>query len=119
VSGRHDDSDEAARLVERVLADPEFRQRLRRDPNLQPALETLELRESKSSLAGALAAAERRAEVRLMPLPSAQILRGPSSSARIGRRTDEIDALLMPRPRAHSGPEGGNPRCYLGVSDGT
>ena len=61
----------AARLIERVLSDPAFRARYRRDPaaaareaGLEPSdeaagnpLETLELRESKSSLAGAMLAA--------------------------------------------------------------
>jgi hypothetical protein len=61
-----------ARLIERVLSDPAFRARFRKDsaaaarevglgPDAataaQPALETLEIRESKSSLAGALMAA--------------------------------------------------------------
>jgi hypothetical protein len=64
--------DAAARLIERVLSDPAFRARFRRDPTgaarnagldpltasaVHPALETLEMRESKSSLAGALMAA--------------------------------------------------------------
>jgi hypothetical protein len=58
VSGRSPPPDESGeRLVERVLADPAFRARLRQDPASQPALETLELRESKSSMAGALMAA--------------------------------------------------------------
>ncbi len=43
-------------MVERVLTDPEFRARVRQDPS-SAALETLEIRESKSSLAGALMAA--------------------------------------------------------------
>jgi hypothetical protein len=47
----------AERLVERVLADPQFRDRVRHDPSVPAALETLELRESKSSMAGALMAA--------------------------------------------------------------
>ena len=58
----------AARLIERVLTDAEFRARFRADPEaaaheagVAPArdavLETLELRESKSSLAGAMMAA--------------------------------------------------------------
>jgi hypothetical protein len=63
----------AARMIERVLSDSAFRARFRRDPvgaareagvepleeaaAANPALETLELRESKSSLAGALMAA--------------------------------------------------------------
>ena len=71
--GRTPDPDQAAaRLVERVLSDSAFRAHFRRDPakaareaGLDPvdeptadrALETLELRESKSSLAGALMAA--------------------------------------------------------------
>jgi hypothetical protein len=73
VTGHPPDSDDAAaRLVERVLSDAAFRARFRRDPAgaadeagldpitataVHPALETLDLRESKSSLAGALMAA--------------------------------------------------------------
>ena len=73
MTGQPPGSDEAAaRLVERVLSDPAFRARFRRDPAgaadeagldpvtataVHPALETLDLRESKSSLAGALMAA--------------------------------------------------------------
>ncbi len=63
------DNDEAARLLERIVADPEFRARYRRDPaaaaremgvrddrDADAPLETLEIRESRSSLAGAFAA---------------------------------------------------------------
>ena len=61
------DNDEAARLLERIVADPEFRARYRRDPDAAARemgvrgrpdadgpLETLEIRESRSSLAGAI-----------------------------------------------------------------
>src|SRR4051794_4168492 len=58
----------AARLVERILTDDAFRARFREDPegaarelgvapSSEPALETLEIRESRSSLAGAMMAA--------------------------------------------------------------
>src|SRR3954454_4557450 len=62
----------AARLIERVVSDPAFRARFRRDPEgaardlgfgldagelADAGLETLEVRESKSSLAGAMMAA--------------------------------------------------------------
>src|SRR4051812_33071196 len=60
----------AARLIERVVSDPAFRARFRRDPEgaardvgfeaaefADGGLETLEMRESKSSLAGAMLAA--------------------------------------------------------------
>src|SRR4051812_4107828 len=58
----------AARLVERGITDAAFRARFRKDPesaarelgvapSSEPALETLEIRESKSSLAGAMMAA--------------------------------------------------------------
>jgi hypothetical protein len=56
-SGTPGPDESAERLVERVLADPAFRERVRHDPSQPAALETLELRESKSSMAGALMAA--------------------------------------------------------------
>ena len=70
-----DESDIAARLIEQLLADPSFRDRFRRDPvrtcrdagldgiadDLQigggKAMHTLDLRESRSSLAGVMMAA--------------------------------------------------------------
>src|SRR4051794_41397296 len=69
------EADAAARLIERLLADPEFRARFRRDPagacreaGLESlaqemslgggkAMHTLDMRESKSSLAGVMMAA--------------------------------------------------------------
>jgi cell wall-associated NlpC family hydrolase len=72
MSGRNGSEEAAARLVERVLSDAAFRARFRHDPEgtardvgyeldadglTDAALETLEVRESKSSLAGALMAA--------------------------------------------------------------
>jgi cell wall-associated NlpC family hydrolase len=72
MSARDGTGQPAARLIERVLADGEFRARFRRDPEdaarelgidlgdgapVDAALQTLEIRESKSSLAGALMAA--------------------------------------------------------------
>src|SRR5919198_2775456 len=72
MSAGHGSDEAAARLIERVLSDAAFRARFRSDPEgsarevgfdlgeagpADAALETLELRESKSSLAGALMAA--------------------------------------------------------------
>src|ERR671931_775510 len=72
MSAGHGSDEAAARLIERVLSDAAFRARFRSDPEgsarelgvdlgeagvAESAVETLELRESKSSLAGALMAA--------------------------------------------------------------
>src|SRR3954466_8198975 len=69
------EADVAAKLIERLLADPEFRARFRRDPasacreaglehlaqemsvGAGKAMHTLDIRESKSSLAGVMMAA--------------------------------------------------------------
>src|ERR687888_2122672 len=102
--------DDIARLIERVLSDADFRARFRRDPagaarelglelddQAPAALETLELRESKSSLAGALmaAAAEGVGLYELLHHAGGGISLGAEdAAAAVHHVTDPADALL-------------------------
>src|SRR6476661_8860957 len=118
------EADVAARLIERLLADPSFRARFRRDPagacrkagldelademsiGAGKAMMTLDMRESKSSLAGVMMAAAMEGvgiyQFSENVLPHLEEIPG-----HIADVLSRVDLPAIPLPNLHGAPGGG------------